>query len=192
MGIVRKGTWLAAIVLASCASAAHAASYFQARAATRSEQTTAVRIARDYWRLNAPAGLARDGLPLCGTPRISWARFAAADSNAAEAYPDGSCRIAFNLRAWWWPLPVRQPGVVAGSDAWPSFCTAMAHEWGHLIVGPTYYEALNPADPGHSSDPRSLMYAFGVHELAACAQTPDPASLPRPPVVVLRRGASFH
>jgi hypothetical protein len=192
MGVVRKGSWLAVVLLGSCATVAHAMPYVQARPATRAEQATAMRIARDYWRANAPAGLARDGLPPCGTPRISWDRSPAADSYAAEAYVDGSCRIVFNSAFWYWPLPTRQANTLVGGDTWPSFCTAMAHEWGHLILGPTYFAAVNPTDPGHSPDPHSLMYAFEVHDLPVCTQTPDPASSTRTASVVLRRGAAFH
>ena len=173
--IATRAGWLAAIVLAAGPSAAARATVnFLPRAATRAEQTTAVRIARDYWRTNAPAGLAHDGLPSCGVPRITWARFAAGDSNAAESHLDGSCRIVFNLADWYWPLASRRANVVSGSDTWPSFCTAMAHEWGHLILGPTYFAAGNPSDPGHSADPRNLMYAFQVHFLPQCVRTPAP------------------
>lgn len=192
MGLIRTATaLLATIAVAASASTAHAQGYFVARPATRAEQATAVRIARDYWRVNTPPALARDGMPLCGSPKLSWARFAVTDSDAAEAHIDGSCRIVFNLGAWLWPLPVHRPGVVVGGDTWPSFCTAVAHEWGHLILGPTYFAAANPTDPGHSPDPRNLMYAVQIHDLPACTQTPDPGS-PRRAHATVWRGATVE
>ena len=43
----------------------------------------------------------------------------------------------------------------------------MAHEWGHEVLGPDYFAASNPSDPGHSPDPDSVMAARPLRDHAA-------------------------
>lgn len=40
-------------------------------------------------------------------------------------------------------------------------CEVYVHEFGHLVLGPTYFAAVNPADPAHSPDASNIMYGNG-------------------------------
>jgi len=41
---------------------------------------------------------------------------------------------------------------------WPQFCRALTHEMGHARLGPDFFAAWNPSDPGHSPSSGSVMY----------------------------------
>ena len=43
---------------------------------------------------------------------------------------------------------------------WESFCTAMIHEYGHLFGYTPPAKYFNPANPNHSTDPRSVMFPY--------------------------------
>lgn len=108
-------------------------------APTSTELAGGMRAAESYWRT----------LPSCGMPTVSVGAVtgtAPENGGAGMAQADEStCTI-----------------VLAASDDWYDFpslaCTTIVHEYGHLVLGPTYFQATNPADPAHSPDPSSIMY----------------------------------
>jgi hypothetical protein len=125
--------------------------------------STARAIADRYWHHE----------PCRGNVAISWAAMGsslnaiATWSNRAGAYADPArndrCSVRFN------------------SDQafdWPSLCTVFAHEFGHL----TGHQ--------HASDPSDVMYPIYSMPLAACAQTPAPATGPGSASAASRRSAS--
>lgn len=123
-------TFRKALVASMVASALGSA---QADAAiTFPELSVAVHGAQSYWH----------GDPPCGFPYIS---FTSLPSNeGGEAFYD-SCTIFIALPANSW----------TGYD----LCIIMTHEWGHLVLGPNYFAAVNPSDPAHSPSTNSIMNA---------------------------------
>lgn len=64
--------------------------------------------------------------------------------------PDGvAAADAANCRLW---IGTRQ-----GKIEWPAWCTTIIHEYGHLAG---FRDPSNQADPDHSHDPRSVMFAY--------------------------------
>ncbi len=86
--------------------------------------------------------------PKCGQPAIVVTNLNRPISGLAEFDP---CRI--DLQAAGVANAVRYPG------GFYNLCQTVAHEWGHEVLGPTYFAASNPYDPGHSPDPDSVMAA---------------------------------
>ena len=86
--------------------------------------------------------------PRCGQPAIVAIKLDRPISGLAEFDP---CRI--DLQAVGVSNAARYPG------GFYNLCQTVAHEWGHEVLGPTYFAASNPSDPGHSADPDSVMAA---------------------------------
>lgn len=123
---------------------------------TATQKAAGPAVAATYWR-RAPA---------CGIPSIVWGVPGPEDGGLGEettgaAWADyAKCRIIIR------PL-VGLDGRIDPRYSWPDYCVAVAHEWGHLLLGPTYFQAVNSSDAAHSPDPRDVMYQPG-----------DPASVP--------------
>jgi hypothetical protein len=115
-------------------------------------------IARMYW----------GGTPNCGEPSV---RLVALNPAYAGFAWLADCRIEIQSRHDWAADPVR-------------YCDLIVHENGHLVLGPGYFAALNPADPAHA--PRGYT-AFGMgimdqsnQRTSACdAMVAPPAAKPR-------------
>jgi hypothetical protein len=103
--------------------------------ATPAQLASAEHVASVYWH----------GNPACGAPVVTYEPMA--DTHAGEA-EYGSCRIMLNPAHDWRDFPAL-------------LCVVLAHEWGHLVLGPDYFAAVNPSDPAHSPDPRNIMNAAG-------------------------------
>jgi hypothetical protein len=86
--------------------------------------------------------------PKCGAPEIAVVKLDRAISGLAEF---DTCRI--DLQAALVASAPRSPG------GFYNLCQTVAHEWGHEVLGPTYFAATNPSDSGHSSNPDSVMAA---------------------------------
>jgi hypothetical protein len=52
------------------------------------------------------------------------------------------------------------PGT-ARAWRWRELCPALLHEYGHLAG---YRDPLNPSDPAHSHNPRSIMWAYAHYD----------------------------
>jgi hypothetical protein len=101
-------------------------------APTAAELAQARSVAVAYWHVQQPP---------CGRETV-----------LLEPLPSGmgragfdQCTITFSAAADWRDFP-------AGT------CRIYVHEYGHLVLGPTYFFASNPADPAHSADPANIMY----------------------------------
>jgi hypothetical protein len=101
------------------------------------------------WRLDRAQAIANIvwDAPCGGHPTITWV--ALGDSGvAANADPD-ACLIRFDVNH---------------KTVWPEFCTRLIHEFGHLA---RYRDPLNVSDPGHSHNPRSVMFHISYGLIAA-------------------------
>jgi hypothetical protein len=114
---------------------------------TAAELAAARATAVAYWHVPQPP---------CGRERVV---------NAAPAVPAwlaeadfGSCAIVLSTTRDW--------------RSWPAIlCRVYVHEFGHLVLGPTYFQASNPASPAHSPDPNNIMYGQPVTAAQYAAQT---------------------
>lgn len=99
---------------------------------------TAMQRAEAFWK----------GPPSCGYPTV----------RLGEALGDGilggtyytSCLIELPARDW-----TTERQIAA---KWPELCRVLTHEYGHLELGPSYFAAVNPADPAHSPSERNIMF----------------------------------
>jgi hypothetical protein len=116
-------------------------------------------IAHTYW----------GGAPNCGEPSVTLAALNPAYAGFAWY---AECRIEIQSRHDWAADPV-------------GYCDLIVHESGHLVLGPRYFAATNPADPAHALRGYT---AFGMgimdstnQRTAACdAMVAPPAPKPRP------------
>ena len=143
--------WRAAIaaLIASLAVSSAAQAVDRHRPITRDAALLrSVGAARQFW-----AGWT----PRCGQPSILVARLDRPISGQAEFDP---CRIDL------------QAALVANAAKYPggfyNLCQTLAHEWGHEVLGPDYFAASNPSDPGHSPDPDSVMAARPLATTPQC------------------------
>lgn len=111
-------------------------------APTLSELAHAEHVARSYWH----------GNPSCGTPSVAEGVIPAAEE--AQASYD-ICRVELNAANDWRDFPAL-------------VCKTVVHEWGHLVLGPTYFAAVNPTNPAHSPDMRSIMAPVLPDRFAPC------------------------
>ncbi len=79
----------------------------------------------------------------------------------------GSCTFAFSPAMDWRDFP-------------GPTCLTYIHEFGHLLLGPTYFAAVNPTEPDHSPDTTNVMYgktlspeqAVTLQRSVGCLSTP--------------------
>ncbi len=153
-----------------CAAPAHAMPSAQ-------QVTSAGEDAHTYWRT---------GEPRCGTPTFQRAQQTLPEDAAGAAYED-TCLIEYSRNIDWRLYPVE-------------FCQVIVHEWGHLMLGATYFAATNPLDSAHSADPHNIMFPSGGDTPRVCrrhapvwrherrrARVP-PRRRTRAPCVASRRG----
>lgn len=121
------------------------------------------RAAAAYWHAEPPCP---DGLRVAtydGTYPPTAGAVAGEPGSAVAA--SGDCTIWLN-RAWWWP-PF--DGTDSTGLTWAvEYCRTIVHEWGHLVLGYSYFADVNPSDPAHSPDPQSIMYASPTVVPAQC------------------------
>jgi hypothetical protein len=98
------------------------------------------RAAQTYWWSQVPP---------CGAPQ--WTVAEVPDTEAGDANP-ASCLVRIS-RTDWDAQMSGNPFVASG------LCRTFVHEYGHLVLGPSYFASSNPTDPGHSPDPHSVMFA---------------------------------
>jgi hypothetical protein len=129
---------------------------FPATAAAEGEATPAQlheaeMIAAAYW-----------GPPPCGWPLVVYHQLEPEIFGVAVGF---DCAIALTRYEW-----VHNPETL---------CMTMAHEWGHLVLGPDHFAAVNPRDPEHSPDPNNIMYAhmLGPRKFAPCIPMGRPPAL---------------
>lgn len=128
-----------AALLASLAIPATAAS----DTPTSTEFAWAHRVAVAYWHVPAPP---------CGTPTLAFEPHLS-HYTALATY--SRCTITFYVG------PVQD-----WRDTPAAVCHIYVHEFGHLVLGPTYFASTNPADPAHSADPTNIMYGKADQTLA--------------------------
>lgn len=147
---------LVALVLLALPTTALAANQY-APTAAQLEWSRSVAVA--YWQTPQPP---------CGRESVALAPLAA--TIPAEVWgANPPCVITLNASYDWRDFP-------------ESVCHAYVHEFGHLVLGPDYFAAVNPSDPAHSTDPNSIMYGkSGGNETA---QDLAVGCLPSPPVVI--------
>jgi hypothetical protein len=138
---------------------------FPATAAAEGEATPAQlheaeMIAAAYW-----------GRPPCGWPLVVYHQLGPGVFGVAVGF---DCAIALARYDW--------------IDNPETLCETMTHEWGHLVLGPGYFAAVNPGDPEHSPDPNSIMHAglLGPRKFAPCMP------MGHPPAVMTQRRDSRH
>jgi hypothetical protein len=103
-------------------------------APTLSELVQARAVAVAYWHTTtAPCGPEHVAVEVFSEQRPAHADFA-------------SCTITFDGARDWRDFPELT-------------CVIYVHEFGHLVLGPTYFAAVNPTDPAHSPDPGNIMYS---------------------------------
>lgn len=100
---------------------------------SRAELIWAYSRAVVYWRIRSPP---------CGNPAIS---VGAIPPNSAGYAVWSACSITFSDTDDW-------------HDFWQATCVVYVHEFGHLVLGPTYFASTNPSDPSHSANPNNIMY----------------------------------
>jgi hypothetical protein len=128
--------------------------------ATPSQLHEAEMVAANYW-----------GQPACGWPIVVYHQLGPGVFGVAVGF---DCAIALARYDW--------------IDNPETLCETMAHEWGHLVLGPKYFAAVNPGDPEHSPDPNNIMYAslLGPRKFAPCIP------MGRPPAATMQRRDSRH
>jgi hypothetical protein len=102
----------------------------QATLPTTAQLVWAHGVALAYWHSEPP----------CGVPVTTVAPLVERSGQAEPA----TCQITLNAAEEW--------------ESQASVCAAYVHEFGHLLLGLTYFAAVNPADPMHSPDPANIMY----------------------------------
>jgi|SRR5215472_6556304 len=117
----------------------------------------------------APAG-AEDLSPTAG--ELAWARQRAVaywhaeppcgrESVTVEPAPEVLAGAAFYLQC---------RINLNGQDDWVHYpeqlCLTYVHEFGHLVLGPTYFANINPSDPAHSPDRDNIMQGAPIVDLA--------------------------
>ena len=113
-------------------------------APTLQELAWARSIAVAYWNVSQPP---------CGREMIVQAPLNVPSAGQANFL---TCSITFSTLNDWRDFPVE-------------LCSVYVHEFGHLVLGPTYFAGSNPTDPAHSPDPASIMYANPTTEQAQAA-----------------------
>lgn len=101
-------------------------------------------VARTYWH----------AVPACGQPAIVFGPTPTGDSGVANY---ASCSIVISTAYGY--------AEVGGRTL---LCETLVHEYGHLVLGPNYFAAVNPADPAHSPDPHSIMAATEPTHFPPC------------------------
>lgn len=113
---------------------------------TEADLAEAVQVARDYW-----------GPPACGEPRVEWrGTVSGGEGGLAHTDPRDPDYCSIDI-AHADPTGSFTPG---------GFCLVVAHEWGHLRLGPAFAD-VNPANPTHSPDPHNVMYPSMTGYIAA-------------------------
>lgn len=138
----RVGALTATLTLLVASGVARAAS----STATAREMAWARRVAVAYWH----------GEPRCGIPTVSPSKGL---GNLLGDATYSTCAIRYSAGTsidWGW------------REYPPLFCELIVHEYGHLVLGPTYFAASNPTEPEHSPDPRSIMYWETPERFAPC------------------------
>lgn len=110
---------------------------------------TAIRVADARW----------PNSPCAGREALNWVVMPLPAAFEGQAYPDGTCRVDINAAA-----------VHSDSSPPDHLCAVLEHEFGHLYLGPTYYATVNPADPEHSPNPRSIMFTWPLAVPHDCAK----------------------
>lgn len=126
---------------------------------TAAEQQQALEIAATYWK-HAPTwnGCGPVGQTFSANLPTTW-----------EATVDyTSCNIVYAD----WAM------TYGNGPSWETFCATTVHEYGHLVLGPTYFAATNPSNPAHSPDPNNIMYSGGIIPPPQCQPPAAPASAP--------------
>jgi hypothetical protein len=132
----------------------------QAQAVSQDWVNASESAAQSYWGNPYPPTR-----PCVAVPTLTQEPLAGAEGGEADY---DNCAIVLNSDNAWTPY---------------TFCIAYLHEWGHLTLGPMYFEASNPADPAHSLDPTSIMQeseAIYDLEIPQCFAA-DAAVAPPPP-----------
>ena len=88
-------------------------------------------IAVAYWRVAQPP-CGREHVSVGPVPAAAWASWS-------------TCTITFNSSRDWRDFP-------------REICRLYVHEFGHLVLGPAHFAAINPTDPMHSPDPSNIMF----------------------------------
>lgn len=109
---------------------------------TTNELAMARGVALSYWH----------GPPSCGMPSI-----------AVEPLKQGrlgqatyrQCAVQLSASYDWSALPIL-------------LCEVIVHETGHLVLGPTYFAAVNPSEPEHSPDATNIMANYLPETFAPC------------------------
>jgi hypothetical protein len=94
------------------------------------------------WAQTASLRFWKTSVASCGVPKVAMVTLDETIMGEADAT---TCTIWLNAALNW-----------AASSAYT--CTTYMHEFGHLLLGPTYFAAVNPADPAHSPDRTNIMY----------------------------------
>ncbi len=110
---------------------------------TPSEQAQATDIVHRYW----------GGHPSCGEPSITIVPMEAKYGGLAYPY---ECRTELSSAVDWAGNPI-------------GYCEIMIHEYGHHILGLTYFALTNPADPAHAPTGYAGQDGLGVMQ----ATVPD-------------------
>jgi hypothetical protein len=138
---------------------------FPATAAAEGEATPAQlheaeMIAAAYW-----------GPPPCGWPLVVYHQLGPEVFGEAVGF---DCAIALARYDW--------------IDNPETLCMTVAHEWGHLVLGPEYFAAVNPAEPAESPDPSNIMndHMLDPRKFAPCIP------MGHPPAVMMPRRHSRH
>ena len=137
------------VILAICAALALPAGA-SATNITPTQEQQALQIAATYWAITAP-----DAVSSCpAAPTITWGSL---PGNATDVLAYAYWTVAYDGAT---PV-VGACGMIVRDVpmTWGQFCRVIVHEDGHLVLGPTYFAAVNPADPAHSPDPTSIMWA---------------------------------
>jgi hypothetical protein len=101
------------------------------------EITWARGVAVAYWHVSQPP---------CGRETFTLATVI---PSTEPAYADlTACGITFSAALDWRAFPAYM-------------CRNYVHEFGHLVLGTSYFAATNPSDPAHSPDPTNIMYGGG-------------------------------
>lgn len=139
--MIRRVAGLAVVAVLVVAAPADADS--AGRSSTAGDGSLAPTASQLAWARSKAVAYWHVPQPPCG--RESVLNVALPNSWAGMA-DFAACSIALSTVNDWRDFPIE-------------LCRVYAHEFGHLVLGPTYFAATNPADPAHSPDPSNIMYA---------------------------------
>jgi hypothetical protein len=154
---------LAVVVALAIAGLVPGAASAESLAPTPAELQWSRSVAVAYWHVSQPP---------CGRETVLLEAMPEADT--ALAHSD-QCSIGLNAASDWRDFPM-------------ILCRIYVHEFGHLVLGATYFAGSNPANPAHSPDPNNVMYGAPTWqqqevEAQSVGCLPLPVALPSTPSI---------